>query len=56
MGETRSVGRPLVSEDMHALHKLLRRNHAFVARTHFGFLRAVNAAFRPTPVPIIDAW
>ena len=43
MGETRSGGRTLASEDMHALHRLLRGNHAFVARTRLEVSHAVNA-------------
>ncbi len=41
---------------MRELHRLLRHNQTFIARTRFEFSRAVDAAFRPAPVPTIDAW
>ena len=44
----------LATEDMSTLHKLLGRNRAFLARTRHEFSRAVEAAFRPAPVPSID--
>jgi hypothetical protein len=44
----------LASEDMEALRGLLRRSRAFIARSRRGFSHAVEAAFRPAPVPTID--
>ena len=40
---------------MSTLHKLLRRNRAFLARTRREFSHAVEAAFRPASVPAVPA-
>ena len=54
--QAREYAEALASEDMRELHRLLRYNRTFIARTRREFSRAVNAAFRPAPVPTIDAW
>ncbi len=54
--QAREYAEALASEDMRELHRLLRHNQTFIARTRVEFSRAVNAAFRPAPVPTIDAW
>ena len=54
--QTREYAEALASEDMPTQRRLLRRSRAFVARTRPEVTRAVAAAFRPAPVPTIDAW
>ncbi len=54
--QAREYAEALASEDMRELRRLLRHNRTFIARTRVEFSRAVNAAFRPAPVPTIDAW
>ncbi len=54
--QAREYAEALASEDMRALHRLLRHNQTFIARTRVEFSRAVDAAFHPAPVPTIDAW
>ena len=54
--QAREYAEALASEDMGELHRLLRRNCAFIARTRLEISRAVDAAFRPAPVPTINAW
>ena len=54
--EAREYAEALASEDMRELRRLLRHNRTFIARTRLEFSRAVDAAFRPAPVPTIDAW
>ena len=53
--QAREYAEALASEDMRTQRRLLRRSRAFVARTRREFSRAVKAAFRPAPVPTIDA-
>ncbi len=54
--QAREYAEALASEDMRTQRRLLRRSRAFVARTRREFSRAVDAAFRPAPVPTIGVW
>ena len=54
--QAREYAEALASEDMRELHRLLRYNRTFIARTRLEFSRVVKAAFRPAPVPTIDVW
>ena len=54
--QAREYAEALASEDMRELRRLLRHNRTFIAHTRLEFSRAVDAAFRPAPVPTIDVY